>query len=218
MALLLPVPLRLRAGSNSDAALGGLRRRYLPLLPAPARGGTVSRSFSAALSVLSKGAEACPRPASRVQRAQDDTHHVGGRRAEGSRRRMRIRFPRGRGGVHLRQRAHPGSERSRILSPAPEPEQGAPHPCPRDSQYREGDIAPCLELLKSWRRHLQNDRDIEVSGFTYMRSCVENALSFADGIIKGEIITINDRICAFSLAAASPRPMAASMWRSPITA
>ena len=65
-------------------------------------------------------------------------------------------------------------------------------------EYRETDVEPCLELLKAWRRHLQNDRDIEVSGFTYMRSCVEDALAFADGIIKGEVITINDRICAFS--------------------
>jgi hypothetical protein len=65
-------------------------------------------------------------------------------------------------------------------------------------EYRQSDVEPCLDLLRAWRRHLQNDRDIEVSGFTYMRSCVEDALSFADGIIKGEVIAINDRICAFS--------------------
>jgi len=60
------------------------------------------------------------------------------------------------------------------------------------------DVAPCLDLLRGWRRHLQDDRDIEVSGFTYMRSCVEDALSFADGIIGGEVIAIDGRICAFS--------------------
>lgn len=65
-------------------------------------------------------------------------------------------------------------------------------------EYRCSDVASCLQLLRNWRRHLQDDRDIEIAGFTYMRSCVEDALSFDNDIIKGQVIALNDRICAFS--------------------
>lgn len=64
--------------------------------------------------------------------------------------------------------------------------------------YRKEDEQACIGLLNSWRRVLRDERNIQVSGQAYMRSCVIDALSFENGILQGEVVLQNDRLCAFT--------------------
>jgi hypothetical protein len=64
--------------------------------------------------------------------------------------------------------------------------------------YRKGDEQACIGLLNSWRRLLRDERNIQVSGQAYMRSCLIDALSFEDDILQGEVVHLNDRLCAFT--------------------
>lgn len=63
--------------------------------------------------------------------------------------------------------------------------------------YEEGDQAACLELLSRWRR-LRAEQGIDIDGYGYTRRCVESALDFRNGLLRGEVIVVNEKLVAFS--------------------
>jgi hypothetical protein len=63
--------------------------------------------------------------------------------------------------------------------------------------YEEGDQAACLELLSRWRR-LRTEQGINIDGYGYTRRCIENALDFKNGLLRGEVIVANEKLVAFS--------------------
>lgn len=66
--------------------------------------------------------------------------------------------------------------------------------------YRPADEEPCRELLRRWRRFLRDEKDVEVSGYYYSERCLDHALSFQGDILKGEVITVDDRVSGFTFA------------------
>lgn len=64
--------------------------------------------------------------------------------------------------------------------------------------YRPADEEPCRELLQRWRRVLRDAKDVEVSGYYYSERCLDHALSFQGDLLKGEVITVDDRVCGFA--------------------
>ncbi|HEY7763865.1 MAG TPA: hypothetical protein VIB38_02650 [Aestuariivirgaceae bacterium] len=65
-------------------------------------------------------------------------------------------------------------------------------------KYDKGHEEQCLQLLRSWRRFKENERSVRVTGRSYMRSCLLDALSFRSNLLIGEVILINDRLCGFA--------------------
>jgi hypothetical protein len=66
--------------------------------------------------------------------------------------------------------------------------------------YRPTDEEPCRELLRRWRRFLRDEKDVEVSGYYYSERCLDHALSFQGDILRGEVITVDNRVCGFAFA------------------
>lgn len=64
--------------------------------------------------------------------------------------------------------------------------------------YVKEDEEACLDLFDRWRRFLRDDRNIRVVGQNYQRNCIVNALSFGDEILRGEVILVDGRLCAFT--------------------
>jgi hypothetical protein len=64
--------------------------------------------------------------------------------------------------------------------------------------YRVEDQDDCLAVLAKWRRHLRDDRDIEIHGYGYTVECIRNAFAFKDGILRGEVLAIGERCVAFT--------------------
>lgn len=65
-------------------------------------------------------------------------------------------------------------------------------------EFRQGDEEPCRELLRRWRRALRDEKDVKVTGYYYSERCVDHALAFQGDILKGEVITVDDRVCGFA--------------------
>lgn len=63
--------------------------------------------------------------------------------------------------------------------------------------YEQGDQAACLDLLVRWRRE-RTSQGINIDGYGYTRRCVENAFEFKDGLLRGEVIIVNEKLVAFS--------------------
>lgn len=63
--------------------------------------------------------------------------------------------------------------------------------------YEQGDQKACLDLLVSWRRE-RTSQGINIDGYGYTRRCVENALEFKNGLLRGEVIVVNEKLVAFS--------------------
>lgn len=63
--------------------------------------------------------------------------------------------------------------------------------------YGADDQAACLDLLARWRRQ-RTEQGINIDGYGYTRRCVENALEFKNGILRGEVIIVNEKLVAFS--------------------
>jgi hypothetical protein len=64
--------------------------------------------------------------------------------------------------------------------------------------YRPEDQIACKDLLRRWRDVLLNQKGIEVDGYGYIKRCLENAFSFKDNILKGEVVLIGEKICGFT--------------------
>jgi len=64
--------------------------------------------------------------------------------------------------------------------------------------YRAEDHAACKDLLVRWRRLLRDEKRVEIDGYWYTMRCLEHAADFQAGLLKGEVITVDDRICAFT--------------------
>jgi ubiquinone/menaquinone biosynthesis C-methylase UbiE len=64
--------------------------------------------------------------------------------------------------------------------------------------YRPEDQIACKDLLRRWREVLLNQKGIEVTGYGYTKSCLENAFSFKGKILKGEVVVIGEKICGFT--------------------
>jgi hypothetical protein len=64
--------------------------------------------------------------------------------------------------------------------------------------YRPEDQISCKDLLWRWRDVLLNQKGIEVDGYGYTKRCLENAFSFKDNILKGEVVVIGEKICGFA--------------------
>lgn len=63
--------------------------------------------------------------------------------------------------------------------------------------YEQGDQEACLDLLVRWRRE-RTSQGINIDGYGYTRRCVENALEFKNGLLRGEVIIVNGKLVAFS--------------------
>lgn len=64
--------------------------------------------------------------------------------------------------------------------------------------YRPEDQKACRALFARWRRHLVDDKGIDIEGLSYTRSTLDHALSFKDNLLKGQVIIVEDRLCAFT--------------------
>lgn len=63
--------------------------------------------------------------------------------------------------------------------------------------YRPDDQAACLDLLVRWRKR-RNDQGLETEGYGYTRRIVEHASEFRNGLLRGEVAVINDRLVGFT--------------------
>jgi hypothetical protein len=64
--------------------------------------------------------------------------------------------------------------------------------------YRQEDAASCRKLLRRWRRFLSQEKERVFSGYWYTRNGLDHASSFHNDLLRGEVVTVDERICAFS--------------------
>jgi hypothetical protein len=64
-------------------------------------------------------------------------------------------------------------------------------------KFTQDDQAACLDLLVRWRR-LRTEQGINIDGYGYTRRCIENADKFKNGLLRGEVIIVNEKLVAFS--------------------
>jgi hypothetical protein len=64
-------------------------------------------------------------------------------------------------------------------------------------KYEQYDQAACLELLVRWRRE-RTLQGANIDGYRYTRRCIENALEFKNGLLRGEVIIVDEKLVAFS--------------------
>jgi hypothetical protein len=63
--------------------------------------------------------------------------------------------------------------------------------------YGPDDQAACLELLARWRQR-RKDQGVETDGYGYTRRIVEHASEFRNGILRGEVVLIEEKLVGFS--------------------
>lgn len=63
--------------------------------------------------------------------------------------------------------------------------------------YEQEDQEACLELLVRWR-HERTSQRANIDGYRYTRRCIENALEFKNGLLRGEVIIVGEKLVAFS--------------------
>lgn len=63
--------------------------------------------------------------------------------------------------------------------------------------YGEDDQAACLDLLARWRRQ-RTEQGINIDGYGYTQRCIENAHKFNKGLLRGEVIIVDEKLVAFS--------------------
>ena len=64
--------------------------------------------------------------------------------------------------------------------------------------YQAEDEKECHSLLDRWFEMLTEDKGINVYGYGYVRSCIQNAFSFRAGSLLGEVTTHNEAIVGFT--------------------
>jgi hypothetical protein len=64
--------------------------------------------------------------------------------------------------------------------------------------FRAVDSQACHELLDRWYDQLTEDKGVEVYGYHYVRSCLQNALSFDEGSVIGEVTWVNGGVAGFT--------------------
>jgi hypothetical protein len=62
------------------------------------------------------------------------------------------------------------------------------------SPYRQDDRGDCLNLLDLWYDQLTEEKDVKVSGYSYVRACIKNSSRFSSGSLEGLVARIDDRI------------------------
>ena len=63
--------------------------------------------------------------------------------------------------------------------------------------YEQGDQAACLDLLTRWRQ-VRTSQGANIDGYRYTRRCIENAAEFKNGLLRGEVIIVDEKLVAFS--------------------
>jgi hypothetical protein len=63
--------------------------------------------------------------------------------------------------------------------------------------YNPGDQVACLDLLGRWRAR-REEQGINIDGYDYTRRGIENAADYGNGLCRGEVITLDDKLVAFS--------------------
>lgn len=63
--------------------------------------------------------------------------------------------------------------------------------------YGPDDQAACLDLLARWRKR-RSDQGLETEGYGYTRRIVEHASGFRNGLLRGEVVFIKERLVGFS--------------------
>lgn len=66
------------------------------------------------------------------------------------------------------------------------------------SPFRADDGQACHELLDRWHDQLTDDKGVEVYGYHYVRTCLQNALSFGEGSLTGEVTRVDGQIAGFT--------------------
>lgn len=64
--------------------------------------------------------------------------------------------------------------------------------------FQAHDEKECHSLLDRWFEMLTEDKGINVYGYGYVRSCIQNAFSFRAGSLVGEVTTLNGAIVGFT--------------------
>ena len=63
--------------------------------------------------------------------------------------------------------------------------------------YEQGDQEACLDLLTRWRQ-VRTAQGANIDGYRYSRRCIENAAEFKNGLLRGEVIIVGEKLVAFS--------------------
>jgi hypothetical protein len=63
--------------------------------------------------------------------------------------------------------------------------------------YGPDDQAACLELLARWRKR-RSDQGLETEGYGYTRRIVQHASEFKNGLLRGEVVLIKEKLVGFS--------------------
>lgn len=63
--------------------------------------------------------------------------------------------------------------------------------------YRPDDQAACLDLLARWRKR-RSDQGLDTEGYGYTRRIIEHASRFRNGLLRGEVAVINERLVGFT--------------------
>jgi hypothetical protein len=63
--------------------------------------------------------------------------------------------------------------------------------------YRGDDQAACLDLLARWRKR-RKDQGLDTDGYGYTRRIVEHASEFRNGLLRGEVVVIKEKLVGFS--------------------
>ncbi len=64
-------------------------------------------------------------------------------------------------------------------------------------EYEARDQGACLELLSRWRQR-RDDQGLKTEGYGYTRRIVEHASEFTDGLLRGEVVFVGERLVGFS--------------------
>ncbi len=63
--------------------------------------------------------------------------------------------------------------------------------------YEQGDQAACLDLLVRWRSE-RTAQGADIDGYRFSRRCIENVAEFKNGLLRGEVIIVDEKLVAFS--------------------
>jgi hypothetical protein len=62
-------------------------------------------------------------------------------------------------------------------------------------------------------RHQRNEQGISIDGYGYTRRCIENASEFRNGLLRGEVIVVDEKLVAFTFGG-QIKPNIESIFRS----
>lgn len=64
-------------------------------------------------------------------------------------------------------------------------------------EYTRDDRPLCLELLARWRKR-RSEQGVDIDGYGYTRRIVENAAEFNHGMVRGEVVFLDEKLVSFT--------------------